>query len=262
MNPLTQDQSRKAGQHSDVVILERTTLECYPTLRNKSEFPLKPIEVVSVFAVIALVVVHLVRFVQVQDLWKWPTVIAVLLGLFAADFVSGLLHWIGDTWGSEHSTGIGARFIRPFRFHHAHPLDMLKSHFFTTNGDTALGTLPFLLLPFVLPLGHPIGLLAAVFFWTLGALGMWTSQFHQWAHMKSPPRIVAWLQRRGLILSAAHHRRHHKAPFAKHYCITTGWCNPVLERIRFFPALEWAIARLTGARPRGDQITGPSAIPR
>lgn len=219
---------------------------------HPSEFPLQPIEVISVLAALGLVVAHLVRFVQVPGLSWWVVGLVAILGLFVADFVSGVIHWAGDTWGDEQSPVLGRRFIRPFRFHHAHPLDMLKSHFFTTNGDTALASLPFLVAPFFVPMETQAGRLTAVFLWSVGAWGMWTSQFHQWAHMKSPPRVVRVLQRCGLLLRPDHHRRHHKSPFAVNYCITTGWCDPLLTHLRFFPALEWVVTRLTGLQPRGE----------
>jgi ubiquitin-conjugating enzyme E2 variant len=217
-----------------------------------SEFPLQPIEVISVLSAIGLVLIHLVRFARTPDLWGGPALAMIALALLAADFVSGVVHWVGDTWWHEQTPWLGKRFIKPFRFHHAQPLDMLKSSFFTTNGDTALASLPFLLAAFAIPLTSEAGRLAAVFVCGIGAWGMWTSQFHQWAHMKSPPRLVGWLQRCGLILSPQHHWRHHKSPFAENYCITTGWCNPLLTRIRFFPALERVVSKLTGSRPRGE----------
>jgi plasmanylethanolamine desaturase len=217
---------------------------------SRSEFPLRPVEVFAVMAALGLVVAHLVRFGQVPEIWRWTAIVAVIAGLAGADFMSGVVHWAGDTWGSERTRWLGPRFIHPFRFHHAHPLDMLRSHFFTTNGDTALASLPFLLAPFALPLDTEIGRVSAVFLWAVGGWGMWTHQFHQWSHMKSPPRVVGWLQRRGLILGPDHHWRHHKSPFEVNYCITTGWCDPLLTRIRFFPALEWVVSRVTGVRPR------------
>lgn len=219
------------------------------TAEPKSEFPLQALEVYSVLLAGGLVVAHLVRFAQVPEIWGWVSLALVVAGLVAADFVSGVTHWAGDTWGTEKSPWFGSRFIRPFRFHHAQPLDMLRSNFFTTNGDTALASLPFLLIPFAFPLDREWGRVAAVFVAAVGAWGMWTSQFHQWAHMKSPPRVVGWLQRRGLLLSPRHHVRHHKSPFVVNYCITTGWCDPVLTRLQFFPAMEWCVTRLTGLRP-------------
>lgn len=216
-----------------------------------SEFPLQPIEVFSVLAALALVIASAVRFGLEPAFWDWPALVLIVAGLLAADFVSGVVHWVGDTWGTERTPVLGKRLIRPFRFHHAHPLDMLKSHFFTTNGDTAMASLPFLLIPFALPLNGG-WLWVAVFVWSVGAWGMWTSQFHQWAHMTNPPRAVRVLQRFGLILSRRHHTRHHKEPFVRNYCITTGWCDPLLTRVRFFEAAEWTVTKLTGLKPRPD----------
>ena len=136
-----------------------------------SEFPLRPIEVISVLAAAGLVLAHLIRFALTPELHWWLTLVAIAAGMLAADFVSGVIHWAGDTWGGEGTLWIGPRFIRPFRFHHAQALDMLGSHFFTTNGDTALASLPFLLAPFAVPLDAQAGQSASVFLWTVGAWG-------------------------------------------------------------------------------------------
>lgn len=221
-----------------------------------SEFPLRPIEVISVLAAVGLVVANAVRFAGTADVWVWTSIIAVVAALFTADFVSGMYHWAGDTWGDETTPVVGPRFIKPFRFHHAHPLDMLKSNFFTTNGDTALAGIPFLIGALFMPLDVAWGAAGAVYLWAVGGWGMWTSQFHLWAHVKHPPKLVRLMQRTGLILGRGDHFRHHKSPFAVNYCITNGWCNPILTRIRFFPALEWTITKLTGLKPR----TGPLAL--
>jgi ubiquitin-conjugating enzyme E2 variant len=218
-----------------------------------SEFPVLPSEVIFVLVGVALVVGNLVRFSGAPEFWDWTTLLLILLGLAGADFVSGVVHWAGDTWGTERTPVVGWRFVRPFRFHHAHPRDMLKSNFFTTNGDNVLGAMPMLLLPFALPVDSIWWMRVAVVVWAAGLFGMWTSQFHLWAHMKRPPRAVRALQRCRLILSQRHHMRHHKSPFRVNYCITTGWCNPLLSRIRFFPAMEWVVSKLTGMTPRPDE---------
>lgn len=225
---------------------------------TKSEFPLRASEVAAVALAVGMVAVHLAMFALRPDRWHWSIFLAIPLGLLGADFLSGLIHWAGDTWGDDDSPGIGMRFLRPFRFHHSHPTDLLRSNFFTTNGDTALATLPILGLPFLLPCGS----FGAVWLVAVGAFGMWTSQFHRWAHQKAPPRPVAWLQRRGLILGRDHHLRHHKPPYTRNYCIATGWCDGVLGAIRFFPALEWPIVAMFGCRPRGEPNGDPTASPR
>src|SRR5688500_14129955 len=133
---------------------------------EKSEFPLQPIEVISVLAALGLVIAHFVRFALVPEFWDWPTLVLIAVGLLAAVFLSGVVRWAGVTWGTEQALVFGRRFIRPFRFHHDRPLDMLKSHFFTTNGDTAMASLRFLLIPFASPLTPPAWLWVAVFVWS------------------------------------------------------------------------------------------------
>jgi ubiquitin-conjugating enzyme E2 variant len=61
------------------------------------------------------------------------------------------------------------------------------------------------------------------------------------------------LQRAGLILSPEHHAVHHAAPRDKYYCITVGWMNPVLEKVRFFRFLEAAISRIRPGALRPDR---------
>jgi ubiquitin-conjugating enzyme E2 variant len=65
-----------------------------------------------------------------------------------------------------------------------------------------------------------------------------TNQFHKWAHLDQPPTVVRWLQWSGLILRPKHHDIHHAAPHDKYYCITVGWMNPILTKLRFFRACE------------------------
>jgi plasmanylethanolamine desaturase len=83
-------------------------------------------------------------------------------------------------------------------------------------------------------------------------VGLSTNQVHQWAHFREAPRVVSWLQRSGLILGRRAHARHHVAPYARYYCIATGWCNRPLTALDFFPRLERLVTRLTGLTPRDD----------
>jgi ubiquitin-conjugating enzyme E2 variant len=69
-----------------------------------------------------------------------------------------------------------------------------------------------------------------------------TNQFHKWAHQENPSSLARLLQRTRLVLEPAHHQLHHTEPFDKHYCITNGWLNPLLNKIRFFRALETTLA--------------------
>src|SRR5262245_2768342 len=209
-------------------------------------------EVISVLAAAGLLVLHGVRIGMTPAAWVWWMPLVGLAAWPAADFVSGLVHWLADTWGSEQFPLLGSRFIRPFRVHHVNPRGMLDSGWLDTNGDTALVTIPILLAAFAIPLDVAWGRALAMFVTAFCFWGVPTNQIHYWAHSPQPPAWVAWLQRRRLILSPEQHAIHHASPFATHYCITTGWCNPLLAHLGFWRRLEGGVTALTGLKPRAD----------
>jgi ubiquitin-conjugating enzyme E2 variant len=218
------------------------------------------IELSCIIAAVALVVVQLGRLVEAGALGSWWTPIGVVAGLFAADFVSGLVHWTADTWGSETMPILGRRFVRPFRVHHVNPDDFLKRDFVDTNGDVAGIVSGFLIALFAIPLDSTWGQVAAVFLLAFCVGGLPTNQVHQWAHQTDPPSMVKLLQRWGVLLSHSAHRRHHRSPFVVNYCIATGWCNPFLSRVRFFPRLEKVVEAVTGLKPRADDQSFAASV--
>ena len=214
----------------------------------------RAIEVACLVAAAVMILLHTFRFSAVPDLFGWRSLVAILSATLLADFASGVVHWLADTWGSQTMPVFGRRFIRPFRVHHINPDDFLIRDFIDTNGDVAMTALPLLLLAFLMPLTDELDQASAVFVVAFCATGLITNQVHQWAHMSRPPSPVYWLQRWGLLLSREAHQMHHTAPHAMNYCITTGWCNRMLTAVGFFPALESGISRLTGLRPRGEDL--------
>ncbi len=211
------------------------------------------LETTSIAAALLLLILLMVRCLpwivsHPANLLGW------ILGVVAADFGSGLIHWFADTWGHETMPILGRRLLRPFRVHHLNPDDFLRRDFIDCNGDVALLQVPILALAFFLMERVAWGGALGTFCLGLCGVGMFTNQFHQWAHQRSPAPIIRWLQRRGVVLSRAQHRLHHRQPHQQAYCITTGWCNTPLERIRFFPRLERLVTRLTGRQPRADYL--------
>lgn len=193
-----------------------------------------------------------VRLVQRIGL-EWWLPMALVTGIFAADFLSGLVHWAADTWGRADLPVVGKRFLVPFRVHHLDPDDFLRRQFLDTNGDVAAITIPVLTGLLVMPLDTASAQVAGVAGFSFCALGGMTNQIHQWAHMPDPPRTVRWLQGAGVLLRPDAHSIHHHGLYDAHYCITTGWCNRPLEAIGFFRRLEAAVTRVTGGRPRADE---------
>ncbi len=224
-----------------------------PRKCGRSEFPLRLMDIFWVALAVGLAAGGIARLAMLPAQWGWVDALMVAIALPSADFVSGMVHWTFDTWGSERTWFIGPRLIKPFRVHHEKPKNLLDTHFFTTNADSSLANMPFLIASLCMPVQLEVGRWAAVFLLTLSIAGLPTSQIHKWAHMRRPPRLVAWLQRRGLILSTPHHDCHHRPPHTVNYCITTGWCNPLLGRVKFFPRLERLITALTGWQPRQDE---------
>jgi len=172
------------------------------------------------------------------------------VGLLGADFVSGLVHWLADTWGRSDWPILGPAIIRGFREHHTDPEAILAHDFIETNGASSLGSLVLLSSAAVVPLDGLAERFSDSAILGLSTALVATNQIHKWAHSASPPRAVAWLQARGWILRRNDHAVHHAPPFDRNYCITTGWLNPLCQRLAVFKGLERAITLCCGAIPR------------
>ena len=229
----------------------------------------RAVEIVSiiVFAILeVLLIVQVVRGVQevssddpVVGWWLVPTFL--LAAWLTADFVSGCVHFLADRFGSEETPLVGANLVRPFREHHVDPRAITRHDFIETNGNNCFVCVPtqfgvYWFTPTAAVWGVWILGFTAVFMVTI----LMTNQFHKWAHLEDPPKgLVGWLQRYRLILSPGHHDIHHTPPFTNYYCITTGWLNPVLARLHFFPLMESLLIWL--GLPHIDQQQPQPAAP-
>ena len=164
-----------------------------------------------------------------------------VVGWLLADLLSGLVHWAGDTLGSERTPVLGPSFIAPFREHHDDPQAMVAHGTVELVGSTAL-----LALPSLVPVTHLVTFegqgslrlaIGGVLLATLLGVVV-TNLVHRWAHMDRPPAVAALLQRTGLILTPARHERHHTAPFDGWFCISSGLLDGLLMRIRLWERLN------------------------
>lgn len=170
--------------------------------------------------------------------------VGLLSAYVLADFLAGSVHWLADRCFAPDTPVLGPLLITPFRAHHEDALSISRHDFFEVSGNNALVSLPLALALLALP--------EAVDAWTtflaIFGLGLClalvaTNQFHGWAHARRPPKIARRLQRLGLILTPEGHAKHHRADHDRAYCVTSGWLNPLLDRLRFFDRLERLIAR-------------------
>ncbi len=176
---------------------------------------------------------------------------AIVGGLFLADFITGIFHWLEDRYGKPHWPIIGG-IIKANQDHHYRPRDFLKGGFLRRNATTFGLSGAFLVL-----------------FWAFGWLNLFTAsaivfgalanEIHASAHRspKENGRLITLIQKTGFMQSFKEHARHHREGKDTHYCVMTNYLNPPLEAIRFFPAMETAIRVTTGATPRLDESVHP-----
>jgi hypothetical protein len=209
--------------------------------------PYRIVEAVSIAAFLGLegALVYEVRggALAHPDFALWVILAAALAAILASDFVSGIFHFLADNFGDETTPILGPNVIGPFREHHVLPRKMTEHGFVETNGNNCLICLPAQALVYgLLPAAASPLHLFAITFLALFFVGIFlTNQFHKWAHLERSPAWLTLLQNARLILNPTQHDVHHTAPFDRYYCITTGWLNPLLDWLGFFPRLERAI---------------------
>lgn len=191
----------------------------------------------------------------------WWIPLTVFAGLLGADFTSGFVHWLFDTWGSTRTPVVGQLAIRTFREHHVDASAMTRHGFVETNGhNIAMSLVPSVTGYFAIAHRTLPSALIAMSCFSMAVCVAMTSQIHKWAHMPRAPRVVRWFQDAGLIIGARHHHRHHVMPHDSHYCITVGWMNAPLELVRFFRGLEQVITMVTGVPPRAEDLAATMAV--
>lgn len=190
------------------------------------------------------------------------TVPILLFALLTADFVSGLVHFLADTYCTEETPFLGPKLIAPFREHHRDPLAITRHDFVEANGDNCLVTL-LVLVPYdLLSAGHSAtSALVALYVGIFSFAILMTSVVHGWAHMDSPPPLARWLMKMRLSISREHHASHHRGTFQTHYCITTGWLNGPLDRVDFYGKLTSLLAAF-GIRPAATAGANSSVAPQ
>ncbi|KAG5875693.1 hypothetical protein JTB14_023972 [Gonioctena quinquepunctata] len=230
----------------------------YESFRRNSK---RTQECICVGICLTLMVVNFVFILYYIRLEKLSTIlVAAFCGIVTADFGSGLVHWAADTWGSVELPIIGKNFLRPFREHHIDPTSITRHDFIETNGDNFMVTIPFLgrmVWDFLTLSKEDV---QNKFTWNcyvflLAIFVAMTNQIHKWSHTYfGLPGWVVFLQEYRIILPRRHHRIHHVAPHETYFCITTGWLNWPMEKLRFWSALEMLIEALTGCKPRADDL--------
>ena len=171
----------------------------------------------------------------------------ILLVILAADFGSGLLHWLEDGYGYSHWPITGEWITAPNILHHQAP------NAFTENSWLRSATVLLVLGVVLIGVAWLIGMLTWQFLLFV-AIGINANEIHKWNHLPRRKRgkLVAALQDAHLLQSAKHHGKHHVGSKDTHYCVVTNLVNPVLDKLRFWRALEALVSTLLGVEKRED----------
>jgi len=174
--------------------------------------------------------------------------IAVLAGV---DLVSGLVHWVEDTFWTEKTPLLGRWVVTPNVLHHHAPSAFVEKSWLESSWDLLLVGLGILAVAWAT---HCLNWQV----WLFVVFGANATQIHKWTHL--PARRLPWavraLQRVRILQSATHHAAHHRGAKNSAYCVITPWVNPVLDRLGVWRALERLLVR-KGAAPRRVDLARP-----
>jgi plasmanylethanolamine desaturase len=164
------------------------------------------------------------------------------------DWISGFVHWLEDSYGHPDMPIVGRYVTKPNLQHHVHPRKFVTNSWFSSSDLLMLVCLAGLFAAWAIGRLSPMVFFAA-------ALGVNANQVHKWCHRtprENGPVIVA-LQRLRFVQSPRQHYGHHLARKDACYCVLTDFLNPVLDRCRFWRALEFLIHRCFGIAKRDDE---------
>lgn len=154
------------------------------------------------------------------DAIGWALLLAVA-GWALADLASGLYHLLLDHLPPQGDTYL-RRQAAAFQVHHHRPGAFLEGGLLAAALPSAAPAMLAGVLALCLPGPWPALL------WAFGA-GIYAAQIaHGIAHLR--PAWARPPQRARLLLRPAEHDAHH-ADTGGTYCVLTGWCNPILDRL-------------------------------
>ncbi|NRA36685.1 MAG: hypothetical protein HRU15_00965 [Planctomycetes bacterium] len=169
--------------------------------------------------------------------------------VFISDLLVGFVHWLEDRYGQESWPIVGKTVIAPNLLHHDKPRAFLKNSWWASADYQCMAAAACFV----------ISVLCGFFTWELALfliLAINGNEVHKWSHRskKENGSIITALQRWHVIQSRAHHGRHHGGDRDTHYCSLTPWVNPLMDKFKFWRALEWCILKTTGVGPRLDPV--------
>jgi plasmanylethanolamine desaturase len=171
----------------------------------------------------------------------------VVVTWLITDFISGVVHWLEDSYGHPNMPVVGRYITKPDLLHHYQPRKFVSNSWLSSS-DLLLVLSSVALLGAV-----SLGRLGPMVF--LGAvLGVNANQIHKWCHRtpRENGALIVLLQRLRLVQTPRQHHQHHVGKKDAAYCVLTGFLNPILDGCRFWRVLEWVVFAVFRVRRRDD----------
>lgn len=174
----------------------------------------------------------------------------IVMCILIADFITGLIHWVEDTYGTPSwISPLDSQVVLPNIEHHRNPsLIGTMSSFISRN---YVSVTSFLIIGGI---AYLVGV--TPYFFLVGILAAFGNEVHTWNHRRNNPWIVRFLQDAGLVQSRHQHNLHHKPPYDKYYCTLTNFTNALLELINFWRTLEYLLDKIGIKVKRGSEERG------
>jgi hypothetical protein len=180
----------------------------------------------------------------------------ILLTIGLADLVAGLVHWFEDAYVREDTPLIGSAVGRPNVIHHHLPRYFTRFSWWYSSRDLLV------ISGLIVLAAWSLGLLTWPV-WLFAIISTNANEVHKWSHrtrLENGP-LISRLQDLRILQTVRHHALHHTNPKNCHYCPLTNLLNPVLDRLQFWSALEWILARTIRLHRQPDTSLPPGAIP-
>ncbi len=180
--------------------------------------------------------------------------IQIILGLIAADILTGMFHWIEDRYFSYNSSNWIIRMIaRDNHMHHYFPRATLASSY----AETCM--IPIIIVTIIMLLF--IAMFPNLFyeyfyfFITLYIGASVANLFHYWSHQRKCETIpiIGFLQESGLLCNHSYHSIHHINSTEK-YCVIFRFNNYLLDSINFWSWLEYIVEIIGSIKPSNTNL--------
>jgi hypothetical protein len=152
-----------------------------------------------------------------------------------ADFVTGFVHWMEDSYWSLETPILGKWIVNANLAHHKNGQAFLQKTWFESSWDLLIAGIVLVIAAFFF---HKLNWEV----WLFAIIIVNANQIHKWAHItryENKPKIIGWLQKMYVLQRTSHHGQHHRKPNNSHYCTVTNVLNPVLDRVKFWRGLEY-----------------------